>query len=283
MHELYGTLVDRWYVTVLGLTFLWRAVAHMGWRKTVLYAVLAVGVGALFENGSVHLGLPYTGYTFNSALRGKEIFIGDVPLMVPLSYAFMGYFAFTSGRILASGPWQTRGRRPWHEYLLGVVLAVWALWIFDPVARLGNHWFLGTVFHYRGPGFWFGLPLGSQAGFLLTAVVLLGILSWLCRADEARPVPSWAAHPHLISLVTYQAQIAWLAVVALVIGGQVPDEIGGSALLMWVPVATMTAVTWSNLRPRTVSGASGTPEARGAVAPPVAGPDAPAGRVDVLA
>ena len=261
MHAVYGTLVGRWYVTVLGLVFLWRAVAHMGWRRTLVYGVLAVGVGALAENGSVHLGIPYTGYSFNAALRSKEVFIGDVPLMVPLSYTFMGYFAFSAGRLLASGPWHTRGRRLWHEYLLGLMLAVWALWIMDPVARLGPRWFLGRVFHYHGPGFWFGLPLGSQAGFTATAAVLVGILAYLTRRDPDVAVPRWIDHPHLISLVTYQAQIAWLAFVAVVLGA---DEIGGSALLMWVPAAAIVAVTWSNLRP-------GVAEARQIVADQAAG------------
>lgn len=246
MHELYGTFVHRWYVSVLGLVFLWRAVHHMGWRRTLVYAVAAVGVGALAENGSVHLGVPYTGYSFNPALRGNEVFVGDVPLMVPLSYTFMGYFGFATGRMLASGPWRTRGRRLWHEVLLGMVLTVWALWIMDPVARLGPRWFLGPVFHYRGPGFWFGLPLGSQAGFTLTAAALLGLLTWMTRRDRDVAVAPWTRHPHLVSLVTYQAQLAWLAIVAVVLGA---DEIGGSALLMWVPVAAMTAVAWSNRRP----------------------------------
>lgn len=254
MHELYGTVVHRWYVTLLGLVFLWRAVRHMGWRRTLVYAVLAVGVGALAENGSVHFGVPYTGYSFNPALRGHEVFVGDVPLMVPLSYTFMGYFAFAGGRLLASGPWRTRGRRLWHEALLGLVLAVWALWIFDPVARLGRRWFLGPVFHYHGPGFWFGLPLGSQAGFTLTAAVLLGILTFLMRDEPQQHVTRWTAHPHLISLVTYQAQLAWLAIVAVVLGA---DEIGGSALLMWVPAAALVAVSWSNARPRRDAGPPG--------------------------
>lgn len=269
MHELYGTFVDRWYVTVLGLVFLWRAVTHMGWRRTLLYGVVAVGVGALAENGSVHFGFPYTSYTFNSSLRGKEIFIGSVPLMVPLSYTFMGYFGFAAGRMLASGPWRTRGRRSWHEYLLAVMMAVWALWIMDPVARLGPRWFLGRVFHYNGPGFWFGLPLGSQAGFLLTALVLVGVLAYLCRHDPQRAVARWVDHPHLISLVTYQAQLAWLAIVAVVLGA---DEIGGAALLIWVPAAAITAVTWSNLRPG-VAWAEETPASGAGAVRPV--PDSP--------
>ena len=254
MHALYGTVIHRWYVTVLGLVFLWRAVAHMGWRRTLVYAVLAVGIGALAENGSVHFGVPYTGYSFNPALRGNEIFVGDVPLMVPLSYTFMGYFAFAAGRMLASGPWRTRGRRVWHEYLLGLVLAVWALWIMDPVARLGPRWFLGPVFKYHGPGFWFGLPLGSQAGFALTAAVLLGILTYMARDDADRPIGRWIDHPHLVAFTTYHAQLLWLAIVAVVLGA---DEIGGSLLLMWVPAAAITAVTWSNMPARRASGELG--------------------------
>ena len=246
MHEIYGTFVERWYVSLLGAVFLFCAVRHLGWRRTFAYAIPAVGLGLLFENGSVHWGFPYTQYTFDSSLRGEEIFVGDVPLMVPLSYTFMGYFAFAAGRLVASGPWRTRARAWWHEYVLGVVLMVWAIWIFDPVARLGDRWFLGPVFRYEGPGFWFGLPLGSQAGFLLTAVLLVGLLAWLARDDADQSVPGFRRHPHALALLTYHGQLAWLAIVAVVLDA---TELGGSALLMWVPAAAITAVFWSNLRP----------------------------------
>ena len=246
MREIYGTFVERWYVTLLGAVFVFCAVRHLGWRRTLAYALPAVALGLLFENGSVHLGFPYTRYTFDTSLRGKEIFAGDVPLMVPLSYTFMGYFAFAAGRLVASGPWRTRARAWGHEYLLGVVLMVWAVWIFDPVSRLGDRWFLGRVFHYRGPGFWFGLPLGSQLGFTLTAVLLVGWLTWLARDDADQPVGRIVRHPHAIALATYHGQVAWLAIVAVYLGA---TELGGSALLMWVPAAAIAAVYWSALRP----------------------------------
>ena len=56
MREVYGTFVDRWYVTLLGFVFLLCSVRHLGWRRTIAYAVPAVALGALFENGSVHVG-----------------------------------------------------------------------------------------------------------------------------------------------------------------------------------------------------------------------------------
>src|SRR3989441_5990768 len=223
MHEIAGTIFHRWYVTIFGLAFLYFAVRHLGWRKTLVYGVLAFGVGALAENGSVHVGFPYTSYAFNPALRGKELWIGDVPLFVPLSYTFMGYFAFASGRLLASGPWRTRARDWWMEFALAWMLAVWALWVVDPVSRLGDDFYLGRVFRYRGPGFWFGLPLGSQLGFALTAAVLLAVLFALARDEPDRPVDGIRHHPHAIALITYHPPVFHLAVGAFVIGA---DTIG---------------------------------------------------------
>jgi len=251
LREIWGTFGGRWYVTIFGLTFAWCAVRQLGWRRTLTYTVMAVCVGALAENGSVHLGIPYTRYAFNDALRGKELFVGDVPLMVPLSYTFMAYFAFAAGRLLASGPFRTRAARPWHEWLLSLMLAVWALWVLDPISRLGEHFYLGRLFSYAGPGFWFGLPTGSQAGFGLTAAVLLAVLFRLDRAAPDTAVEGLRQHPHLVALLTYHGQVFHLAIVGFWLGRQGvagADTIAGAAVLIWVPAACLTAVQWSRQR-----------------------------------
>lgn len=267
MDELVGTVFGRWYVTLFGLTFLWCAVRTMGWRRTVLYTVVAVGVGALAENGSVHLGFPYTRYAFDDGLRGDELFLGDVPLMVPLSYTFMTYFAYASGRLLASGPWRTRAPRRWQEWLLAFVVAVWALWILDPISRLGDEFYLGELFQYEGPGFWFGLPLGSQLGFSLTAAVLLTVLFALTGREPDMPVVDPWRHPHVVALLAYNAQVFHLALVGFWIGGFPADTLAGAAIIIWVPIAAMTAVHWSQLRPRREPAVS-SPDRAGARAEP---------------
>src|SRR6185295_18160699 len=129
--------------------------------------------------------------------------------------------------------------------LLALMLAVWALWILDPVSRLGDQFYLGELFRYAGPGFWFGLPTGSQIGFAATAAVLLAVLFRMDRAAPDLAVDHWWQHPHLPALITYHGQVFHLAGVAFWIGA---DTIGGSAVLMWVPAACITAVYWSRLR-----------------------------------
>jgi len=279
LREVWGTVGGRWYVTIFGAVFLWCAVRQLGWRRTLLYAVVAVGVGGLAENGSVHFGVPYTRYAFNDALRGKELFLGDVPLMVPLSYTFMAYFAFASGRLLASGPYRTRAVRPWHEWLLALMLAVWALWILDPVSRLGDQFYLGEVFRYSGPGFWFGLPLGSQLGFAVTAAILLTVLFWLDRGAPDLPVEGLLHHPHLPALLTYHGQVFHLALVAWWIGA---DTIGGAALLIWIPAACIVTVYWSRLgviaRESRIGLDASTPRPAAVEADRAAAPAVPAGR-----
>ena len=246
MEQLIGTVVGRWYVTLFGAVFLWRASRQLGWKRTWAYLGVSLAVGGLAENGSVHVGLPYTTYSFNEGLRGDELFLFDVPLMVPLSYSFMAYFAFAAGRLLASGPFRTRAARPWHELLVAWVLAVWAIWVLDPVSRLGDEFYLGELFQYAGPGFWFGLPLGSQVGFAATAGILLLVLHRLDRDAPDRAVPGGLRdHPHLVALLTYHGQVFHLAGVAFYLGA---DTLASSSILIWVPAAVMTAVHWSTLR-----------------------------------
>jgi hypothetical protein len=276
--EILGTLVGRWYVTVFGVVFAVLAVRHLGWRRTVAYAAVAVAVGVAAENASVHVGFPYTRYAFNESLRGKELFVGDVPLMVSLSYTFMAYFAFAAARIVVAGPRRTRGDAPVLEYALAVVLAVWALWVVDPVSRLGAHFFLGELFRYEGPGFWFGLPLGSQLGFTLTSAVLVGVLTWLGRDERARPVARLVAHPRLGGLAAYVGQVLFMAASAFAVArltsdaavARQADALAGAAVVIGLPVALVVAVHWRAL----AVAAAGASRPAAAGTPPV-GPSAP--------
>lgn len=253
--EILGTLVGRWYVTLFGVAFVVLASRHLGWRRMGIYAVSATVVGVLAENGSVHWGVPYTKYAFAEELRGHELFVGDVPLMVSLSYTFMAYFAFAAARLVVGGPYRTRSAMPVLEYVAAVMLAVWAVWVLDPVSRLGEHFFLGDLFAYAGPGFWFGLPLGSQLGFTLTMGLLVGILTWQMRDEAPVDVDRLRDHPRLGALGGFCGQVLFMTGTAFVVArrtgdpavAQMADAIAGSTFIVGIPAALLIAVHWRSL------------------------------------
>ncbi|MGH9110695.1 MAG: carotenoid biosynthesis protein, partial [Acidimicrobiales bacterium] len=112
MDEIAGTVVGRWYVTLFGVAFAVSALRNLGLRRTAIYTGVALAVGVIAENGSVAVGFPYTRYAFAEGLRGDEVFVGDVPLMVSLSYTFMAYFAVGAARLVVGGPHRTRSPMP---------------------------------------------------------------------------------------------------------------------------------------------------------------------------
>ena len=260
MDQLIGTVIGRWYVSIFGVVFAWSAIRHLGAKRTALYTVIAVVVGIIAENGSVWIGFPYGYYTFNEALRGRELWVGNVPLMVPLSYTFMAYFAFATGRLLVAGPYRTRGDAPGLEFAVAVMAAVWILWIVDPVSRLGENFILGHLFRYRDDGFWFGLHLQSQLGFTLTSVILVGLLTWLAADEPNRPVAGLLQHPRLAGLGGCLGQLFFMAGTALWVSRTTQDPavardaatLAGAAILILVPAAMMTAVYWRSLRVQSV-------------------------------
>ena len=253
--EVVGTLVGRWYVTLFGVAFVVLATRHLGWRRTGIYTAVALAVGAIAENGAVHTGIPYTRYSFDDRLRGDELFLGDVPLMVTLSYTFMAYFAFGAARLVVAGPYRSRSAMPVLEYVTAVVLGVWIIWIIDPISRLGAHFFLGELFHYEGPGFWFGLPLGSQLGFALTQGLLIGLLTWLARDEPTSDVERVLDHPHLGALGGLVGQLLFMTVTAFVVArtsgdpavAATADALAGSTFIIGLPVVVLTAVHWRSL------------------------------------
>lgn len=247
LHEIWGTVGGRWFVWVFAAVYVLLGWRLLGWRRLGLYSVVTFAVAVASENASVRFGFPYTRYAFNPALRGDELWLGDVPLFVPASYTFVMFFAFFAARAVAAGPWRRVPRSPWAAYALAVVFATWSTWTLDPVSQRGAVWYLGDLFHYAGGGFWFGLPLGSQAGWLGVSIVLCGVLALLTRDDaqvEERP----RTNPQLGALAVFAVQVLHVSVVALVIG---EHTLGAAGLLIWVPVAAVVAVLWPQLRPRT--------------------------------
>ena len=251
MAEVWGTISGRWYAMLLALAYLILGLRILGGRRLVVFTIVAFVLAAASENASVHTGIPYTRYAFNPALRGQELWVFDVPLVVPLSYTFVQFFSFCAARAVAAGPWRRVPPSPLAAYALAVVFATWSTWTLDPVSQRGELWFRGELFQYDQPGFWFGLPLGSQVGWFLVSAVLCGLLAGLVRhipQRGERPL----GNPLMWGAAVFLIQVLLLSIVAIVAG---EHALGAAGLLTWVPAVAVTGVLWQQLRPeRTVAG-----------------------------
>jgi uncharacterized membrane protein len=236
-----GTFLQRWYVTLFALAYLVYGRRVLGGRRLAIYSAVAFVIAAASENASVVWGVPYTLYSFNAELRGRELFLGNVPLAVPLSYTFVMFFSFAAARYVAAGPWRTAPASGRAAYVLAVVFATWSTWTLDPVSQRGAAWYLGDLFHYAGAGFWFGLPLLSQVGWCLISATLCGILARMTPAAAPQPLARAGDHPLLPCFIAFVVQNLHLAVVALWIG---ETTLGGAGFIIWIPAFAVAAVLW---------------------------------------
>ena len=125
------------------------------------------------------------------APRDRELWVFGVPFMDSLSYVFLSYCSYSLAVFLMS-PLALRSgnlvmletpriRRSWQTLILGAFFFVLLDIVIDPVALLGEKWFLGKIYGYRYEGFYFGIPMSNFAGWLLVGAVLTAALQALDR------------------------------------------------------------------------------------------------------
>jgi uncharacterized membrane protein len=166
--QLAGTAVLRSYVVVFLLTYLvvasrdlglTRALAWLGWGWLVAFAA---------EYASTRVGIPFGLYHYTGRTIGQELFVANVPVFSPLSFPFLSYAAWSVTRAVGARP--RAGGTVLAAGMLMMLLDV----VIDPLAVRGERWFLGDVFFYPEPGWYFGVPLSNFAGWALVGWLIVG-------------------------------------------------------------------------------------------------------------
>lgn len=201
---LLGSVLLRPYVFVFLALYLAAAWAAWGWRRAAAFSVLAGGLAFAAEWTSTRIGLPFGLYHYTGETQGRELYLGNVPFFDPLSFTFLAYASLGLARLLLGrGADHLPGR-------LGVAAAtglvmMWLDLVIDPLAVRGDRWFLGRVFYYPEPGWYFGVPLTNFAGWAalgsLIAWVWLGVEPRL--AGQASRRAGWRPGPAYRRLVLY--------------------------------------------------------------------------------
>ena len=169
----------------------------MNWtNSSMIFTVLAYSIAFLSEYSSTRTGFPYGFYSYIDTTRGQELWITNVPFMDSLSYVFLSYISYTVSLLF----WSSLNKTGWDVRLpenLSVQSSLRVVFtgafffmmmdvIIDPIAFLGDRWFLGKIYTYQEEGEYFNIPLTNFAGWFLVGTAILSSFSWLNRKLEGK-------------------------------------------------------------------------------------------------
>lgn len=192
---LVGSLSLRPYVFIFLVIYLTAAVAEWGWRRAAAFTALAGGLAFLAEWSSTRVGVPFGLYHYAGTTRGQELYLGNVPFFDPLSFTFLAYASLGLARRALAGRGPRSGAMGLPPLPLAVATGVLMMWldvVIDPLAVRGDRWFLGRIFYYPEPGWYFGVPAANFAGWAVLGSVIAGSWLWIEPWVGGAP-PRWAA------------------------------------------------------------------------------------------
>lgn len=185
LYLLYGTVVLRPYVFVFLAAYLFIAITHMGWRRTLLFTGIAWVVAFICEwlSAVAGTGFPFGLYRYLDTTRNQELWIAGVPFMDSLSFTFLAYVSWElaillrgrmeGGLIFGHMTERDRVRRRWTVSILASFLMMFLDIIIDPVALQGERWFLGKIYEYPNGGSYFGVTILNFIGWFIVCFVIL--------------------------------------------------------------------------------------------------------------
>ena len=154
-----------------------HALLHRGARWTGVYVLVTTGTGLLAESLGTSTGFPFGEYDYAGSLGWKLL---SVPVVIPLAWAMMAYPCLLVGQRLAS-------TRLGAAAVGGYALASWDLFL-DPQMVEAGHWAWADV-QLALPGSP-GIPVSNYLGWLLVAVLMIGVLQRLPRREADDRVPA---------------------------------------------------------------------------------------------
>jgi uncharacterized membrane protein len=236
--RVWGSIVLRPYVFGFLAVYLTAATAAWGWRRAVAFTLWAGGLAFGAEWSSTRTGLPFGLYHYTGATAGRELYLSNVPFFDPLSFTFLAYASLgLAGQLLgapgiaspdASGEGHSTRDHGARLRLAGLtgLLMMWLDVVIDPLAVRGDRWFLGRIFYYPEPGWYFGVPIANFVGwFVVGATIAWGWTVLGPRVGGARPAwgTRWPAHGR---------QAVWLYYLVLAFNLAITAAVAEPALLV---------------------------------------------------
>ncbi len=165
MDELITTILHRPYVFAFLLAYLFLSVKRWGWKTSLLWLASGYIIAWISEYASIHVNFPYGEYHYIYENLQGELLVGGVPFFDSLSYPFLIFAGYTTAEFIT--------RRTSYAVFLGALLTMLLDVIIDPIATMGDRWFLGKIHFYAHPGWYFGVPLTNFGGWFLVPLAVI--------------------------------------------------------------------------------------------------------------
>ncbi|MCL5023640.1 MAG: carotenoid biosynthesis protein [Nitrospirae bacterium] len=196
-HQAVYTVVLRPYVFAFLLVYLFGCSLHLGVKRALAFCIAGYLIAWASEYSSIHNGIPYGPYYYIEETKGKELWVLGVPFMDSLSYVFLAYASY-SVALMVTSPATARGkilylletkkiRRSLSTRIFAAFFFVYLDIIIDPVALLGDRWFLGRIYGYPEGGVYFGIPISNFIGWLIVGFVMIYALQKIDRLLDGTP------------------------------------------------------------------------------------------------
>lgn len=151
-------------------------------RGALVFALLFLIVGNVFENLSVATGFPFGHYSFTQVMGPKLL---QVPIMLGLAYLGIGYMSWTLALVILG---ETRSRLHGSSVLTvplaaGFIMVAWdfstdAVW-----STLVHCWI------WPKGGAFFGVPVSNFLGWYLTVYVFYQLFALYLGRQSLEPTP----------------------------------------------------------------------------------------------
>ena len=183
------TLIIRPYGFGFFAMSLFVAKRLLGWKRTGVFFGITWFIAFVSEFASTRIGIPFGLFFFNESTRDEELYIFNIPFMVPLSYTFLLFASYCLALLFALPIVQSsKGSMPtltypdrvsWPIVLLASFFFMYIDIVIDPIALRGDLWFLGLIYGYPHPGTYFGIPLENFGGWFVVGFVSLSLYRWV--------------------------------------------------------------------------------------------------------
>lgn len=260
----FNTLLLRPYVFVFLAAALFCAYRLIGWRRSTWFLGCASLTSFLCEYASTRTGIPFGWYNYTGLTVDQELYLSNIPFIVPISFAFLLFASYCLALFLflPAGPSHNSGRACRWPHLvfpveartsrvvfgLTVLFAILIDMVIDPVALRGDRWFLGELYRYWDPGIHFGVPVTNYLGWIVMGSISLALYFPM---DRHLPSPALRTDRSVTATVLlgcglYYGVLLFNLAVTFWIGELL---MGTTGVLIYIPVTALFLLRLYDRRP----------------------------------